>query len=120
MAPVAATTVRSTLAPGARVRSVQVPGAGEEPERSGRRRRHLGGELAAGVEQADVRPADRLAVTRDDALDDRFLGDVDPLDGQAAGRGAAHQAAPPSGEPGSSPSWTGTPTSEPHSVHEPS
>src|SRR6187200_3228865 len=90
-------------------------GRGEEPELAGGRGRHLGGELAGPVEQADVGAVHGLTVTGHDALDDRFLRDVDPVEGQAAGGRAAHQASP-----ASSPRATGTPTSEPYSVQEPS
>src|SRR3990170_4078849 len=85
---------------------------GEEPELPGRRRRPLGGELSVAVEQPDVRVAHRLAVADDDPLDDGGISQVEPLRrGPTLGR-AAHQ--------GVSPSAMGTPTNEPHSVHEPS
>ena len=45
---------------------------------------------------------------------------VEPFDRKSTGNSATHQAAPPSGVPAMSPSWTGTPTSAPYSVHEPS
>ena len=75
--PRAATTVRSTLAPGASVRSVQLPSpaknrkwpvaeVGTSAVNSPRR-----------VEQPDVRARDRLAAAQHAALDDGFLGDVD-------------------------------------------
>ena len=69
----------------------------------------------AAVEQAHVGVADGLAAPQDLALDHGLLGDVDPVEGQPALGRAAHQASP-----ASSPRTTGTPTSEPYSVHEPS
>src|SRR3954447_15959752 len=55
------------------------PGPGEEAERPGRGRHHLGSELAGGVEQPHISATLRLAVTRDGPLDDGFRGHVDPL-----------------------------------------
>ena len=111
--PISATTVLSTgSALGASVRSVQVPGAAKNRNCAGRRRRHLGGELAAAVEQPHVRARHRLAAAQDDALHDRLVGDVDALERGPPFLAAAHQDW--------SPSSIGTPTSEPHSVHEPS
>ena len=84
------------------------------PDRGGR---DLGGELAGPVEQPDVGVGHGLAVTDDLALHHGLLGHVDAVERQPALRRAAHQA---SADPASSPSTTGTPTSEPYSVHEPS
>src|SRR5215207_10850690 len=89
-------------------------GAGEEPELPGRRRGNLSGELARAVEQPDVRVADRLAVTRHDALDHGLVRDVDAVERRAALDRAAHQATP-----ASSPRATGTLRSEPYSLHDP-
>ena len=88
------------------------PGRGEEPELPGRRRRHLGGELTAAVEQPDVGAATGSPprVTMPWMTDS--LARSTPSSRQPAGLRAAHQAP--------SPSSIGTPTSEPHSVHEPS
>jgi len=58
---------------------------------------------------------DGIAVTDHLSLDDGLLLDVDAVEGEPALGGAAHQASP-----GSSPRATGTPTSEPYSVQEPS
>ena len=89
--------------------------AGEEAEVAGGRGGDLGGELTGAVEQTHVGVADRLATANDAALDHGLLGDVHAVEGQAALSRAAHQASP-----FSSPRETGTPTSEPYSVHEPS
>ena len=50
-------------------------------------------------------------------LDHRLPGSVDPVEREPARGRPAHQAP---ASPASSPSTTGTPTSEPYSVHEPS
>ncbi len=71
-------------------------------------------------EQAHVGVLDRDPVTGGVhadhlALDDGFLGDVHAVERQTALDRSAHQASP-----ASSPRATGTPTSEPYSVQEPS
>src|SRR3954467_1353851 len=85
--------------------------AGEEAEMTTGRGRYLGGELAGPVEEPHVGVGHGLAVTHDLPLDHRLLRDVDALEGKATGLRAAHQA---SASPASSPSTTGTPTSEPY------
>src|SRR5690606_34851898 len=93
------------------------PRCREEPELPGFGGRHLRGELAVLVVQPDVGAGDRRAVAHHLALDDGLLGHVDVGPAAAAEqRPAARQEA----SPGSSPTTTGTPTSEPYSVQEPS
>src|SRR5690348_14379073 len=53
-----------------------VAGRGEEPEVTGRRGDHLGGELTCAVEQPYVRCRDGCVVVRHDAVDHRFLLEV--------------------------------------------
>ena len=118
IAPRWATTARSTgTVRGASVRSVQRPGRREEAELAGRRRRHLRGELAASVEQPHVRTAtgepSRTTAPWITACVSRSTPAVD-----APRRVRRTSGATPS--PGSSPRTTGTPTSEPYSVHDPS
>src|SRR5919197_1008642 len=62
----------------------------EEPEVSGRRRRHLGGELTSGVQQPHVGAADRLLAAQYLPLDHRFLVDVHALEVEAALLSSAH------------------------------
>ena len=68
------------------------------------------------VQQPDVGTADRHAIARDDTLDDGLASQVDILQRRTTDRGTTAHAA----TPGSSPTATGTPTSDPYSVHEPS
>src|SRR5256885_16805091 len=78
----------------------------------------------AGVQQADIGPAHRLRADRHPTGDDGLLLQIDGgrdrrrLLRRTATRDVNGHRAHPS--PGSSPSATGTPTSDPYSVHEPS
>src|SRR4051794_37313257 len=87
-----------------------VTGGREEPEAAGRRRHDLGRELTGRVEQPDVGAGQRLAALGHRSLDHGLLAHVDPLQAQLLGGCSAH---------GQTSFSTGTPTSEPYSVHEP-
>ena len=116
----AVTCWSTTSARGASVRSVHSPLPAKNRKWPPLVVGHLGGELTGAVEQAHVGVPDRDPVTggvhaEHLALDDGLLGDVDAVERQTALDRAAHQASP-----ASSPRATGTPTSEPYSVQEPS
>ena len=122
--PIAASTFSSPAAPGASPRTVQEPGAAKNLKSPVSLENHLGGELAAGVQQPHVRRGHRRAVPHDLTLDHGLLRRVHPCRGtRALHRGTTHgpdlfrfrfvgtsQAV----------FSIGTPTSEPYSVQDPS